>query len=368
MKKILMILAFCLLFSFPCSAENQTESTEKLLGLLSPDATESLNEMFPDFSGSGAFFEESGPSVLNFFKKVISYFLKEVKSSAKIFVILIITAILSGLTETLTEGFSAEIKNACFFATFALAASALVNSYMLCSDIAVGVIGDISVFFKALIPVLCTYLAMGGNIGLAGTISPLMFLLLQILTGIINTVFLPLINSLCALSVMNTLTSYGPVTRLIAFLKSFIKWGLSLMLTVFLGILSVQGFLGGAGDSVAIKAAKFIVGGAVPIVGGMLSESVDMAVASAGFIKNSVGALGLAGIIAIAALPVLKMLAPALMLNLCGALSEPVSSKKTADAISDIAGLMMLNLVCVLCVFMFCIVAVIMLFKSGVMV
>ncbi|MBQ8740924.1 MAG: hypothetical protein IJY79_05200, partial [Clostridia bacterium] len=89
------------------------------------------------------------------------------------------------------------------------------------------------------------------------------------------------------------LTSSGIVESV----KKISMWILSLLGTLFIGILGIQTAVNSAADSVTLRTAKFILGTSVPVAGGVLSEAVSTISASMGLLKSSVGIYGVVALI-----------------------------------------------------------------------
>ena len=56
-----------------------------------------------------------------------------------------------------------------------------------------------------------------------------------------------------------------------------------------------------------MKAAKFAISGAIPVVGGILSDAAETVLASAGILKGTVGVFGMVTILGICLIPLLQI-------------------------------------------------------------
>ena len=74
--------------------------------------------------------------------------------------------------------------------------------------------------------------------------------------------------------------------------KKLALWVLSLITTVFLGILSIQTVVNAHADNLSMRTAKFIIGSSVPVAGGVLSEALGTLTASMSLLKSTVGIYG----------------------------------------------------------------------------
>lgn len=87
------------------------------------------------------------------------------------------------------------------------------------------------------------------------------------------------------------------------------------------------GVISGTADAAAVKVTKMAISGAVPVVGGMLSNATETVLAGAAAVRSTAGVLGLLAILAITAAPFLKLGAQYLLLKLTAALCGVVGSE-----------------------------------------
>lgn len=64
------------------------------------------------------------------------------------------------------------------------------------------------------------------------------------------------------------------------------------MFTIYLGLVSIQGHITSV-DNFTVKTAKFVIGNFIPVVGGFVSDSVDILLSSSQLIKGVFGGIGL---------------------------------------------------------------------------
>ena len=65
-----------------------------------------------------------------------------------------------------------------------------------------------------------------------------------------------------------------------------------ILLTVFLGVISVQGASSAVTDGVTVKTAKFITGNFVPVIGRVFTDATDTVISASMLLKNTVGIAG----------------------------------------------------------------------------
>ena len=102
------------------------------------------------------------------------------------------------------------------------------------------------------------------------------------------------------------------------------------------GINAIYGFSVPVLDAVSLKALKFTVGSCVPVVGGLVSDTVETVLSSTKLMKNAVGTAGIISLITICFIPIIKLAVIIFMLKLASAAAEPLTDKRIANMISDI--------------------------------
>jgi len=188
--------------------------------------------------------------------------------------------------------------------------------------------------------VLVTLLVAGGNITSGGVFQPVLLMAVEITATIIKNVFMPLIYLSTIISIINNISDKIQLKRLADFIKQATTWALGSVLTIFIGIVSLQGSLGAVIDGVTSKAAKFAIGAFIPVVGKTLSDAADTVIGCTLLIKNAAGVVTLIGILVICAVPLIKLIAMILLYKAASALFEPISEKRITNCISEIAGSM----------------------------
>ena len=91
----------------------------------------------------------------------------------------------------------------------------------------------------------------------------------------------------CLVGSVNPARDLGGAANLI---KNVTVWTLGFLMTVFVGLLSVQGLVSASADTVAVRATKFAIGSLVPVVGSALSEAFNSLQGCVNLLKSSIGA------------------------------------------------------------------------------
>ena len=76
-------------------------------------------------------------------------------------------------------------------------------------------------------------------------------------------------------------------------IKKVVIWLLGLIMTIFIGVLSLQRSISVSTDSIALKAVRFAVSSSVPFVGGAVSDALATVKTSVQLIKSGIGSFGI---------------------------------------------------------------------------
>ncbi len=106
---------------------------------------------------------------------------------------------------------------------------------------------------------------------------------------------------------------------------------LKLAAAAFAAYLTVAGVLTGSVDRAELKVVKAAVSGAIPVVGGVLADTAESALAAAGALRGAVGALGVFAILAVCLTPLLRLGAQYLLYRLASFAAGLAGTKPLAE-------------------------------------
>lgn len=199
---------------------------------------------------------------------------------------------------------------------------------------------QISEYGKLLLPVMTAAMAAQGATATSGALYTATAFFDALLSSAISQLLIPLLYVYLCVSIAYSTVGDGILDSIRKLLKWLMTWGLKIILYVFTGYISITGVVGGATDAALLKAAKITISGAVPVVGGILSDASEAILVSAGVVKNSAGIYGLLAIAAIAVGPFLQIGLQYLMLKLTGGICSSFQSGSIAEVIKDFTGAM----------------------------
>jgi len=297
MKKFLIFLIVLSLFPFKCSAENteiseiyreqyELSEADRLEGNLPEDTKEFLNENSIDPQNPDWVHNLTTQNVFSHIWQFLKTGAKKpVASSFVILAVIIASAALSGM-ETCD---SSSVVN---FATVLSVAAVICIPVFSCITASVNAMQGCAVFMMAFIPVFAVIVASTGAAVTSVSMSTLLLGASQAVSFISNFVVIPLLGGFLSISIATSVSPILTKSGIADGIKKLAFWIMSLLTTVFIGILSIQTAVNASADTLATKTAKFIVGSSVPVAGAVLSEALTTITASMGMLKTSVGVYG----------------------------------------------------------------------------
>ncbi len=359
MKKLLILLLLCIPLTVCAddvddmiNAQIEKSGIGTLSEQLDKVKNHDFDEMIPDFdlTRMTKSLTKGGWSwdISVLIKRAFAFYCKELYLSLKILITLIALALACSLADNLQKSFcEGGLGEAAFFFGFFLTAAVAVKAFIACISAAAGVIDDMVVFISALVPMTLTLLAASGGVVSAGIFHPVLMLSVTAVPVIVKTVIMPLILLSAALSIADCVSGKSTVSRLAGLFKSVAKWTMGVMLTVFVGVVTIQSLAAPAIDGISVKTAKFAVGSLVPVVGSVLSETVDLVFGCSLILKNAVGITGLLVLLGICSVPLIRLIAQATMFAVAAALTEPIADKRISEMLSKLGEAVMLTFVAV---------------------
>ncbi|MDR3601887.1 MAG: stage III sporulation protein AE [Desulfosporosinus sp.] len=261
---------------------------------------------------------------------------REVLSSAPLIGKLLILAVLGAVLGQLQVAFGGSVGKTAQVMTYLVLLSIALTSFREALSIATGTIDQMVGLMQTLFPVMLTLLISMGNLTSAALFKPLIMGSLTVLATIIKTVVLPLYFLAAVLRLFNHISDQFKLSKLAGLFEFAGKLSLGVIMTVFIGVMTIQGVTGGVADSIAFRTAKYSAD-LVPVVGKFFKDAVELVITSGLLLKNAVGIIALLAIVVICLGPLVKILAMILIFRISAALIEPLGEKSLAESLQDMS-------------------------------
>ncbi len=176
-------------------------------------------------------------------------------------------------------------------------------------------------FMVVFIPVLTGIAAALGHTFTAAAVNSAILAATQLFSQLAANFLAPLSGAILGVSTAGAVHPQLKLEKISELIKKLIVWILTLLMTIFTGVLSLQTAVSAASDNAAIKTAKFMISQGVPIIGGAVSDAVNTLHSGLLILKSSVGTYGIIA----AAVLILPVLAELLCYKLAAALSQTLA-------------------------------------------
>lgn len=281
--------------------------------------------------------KDSGFNLKSALSGLMRYMWHEVLYNGHILVTIVLLSVFSMILETLQTAFerrqvSKVAYSICYMVILVLA----INSFHVAISYATEAITGMIDFMMAMVPLLFMLLASMGNAVTVTVTHPLVVFMVHTVGTVVHTVVFPLLFFSAVLHIVSSLSDKYKLTQLANLLRTISMALLGLLLTVFLGVISVKGITGSVADGVTLRAAKYLTGNFVPVVGKMFSDATDTVISASLLVKNSIGLVGVIILLFLCAFPAIKILTLALIFNLSAAVMQPLGDTPIVSCLDTI--------------------------------
>ncbi|WP_169712589.1 stage III sporulation protein AE [Parageobacillus galactosidasius] len=259
----------------------------------------------------------------------------ELQANGKLLGTLILLTVFSMVLQSLQNAFEQQtVSKVAYAVVYMVLLIIALNSFRVAMDYALDAVQTMSHFMIAMIPLLLALLASSGGVISAAFFHPIILFLMNTTGTIVEYVTLPLLFLAALLSIVSTLTDHYKVTQLAELLTKVGIGILGVILTIFLGVMSVKGATSAIADGIALRTAKFVTGNFIPVVGKMFTDAADTVVTASMLLKNTVGIVGVVILFIIAAFPALKIFAIAFIYKVSAAVMQPLGGGPVISCLS----------------------------------
>ena len=360
MKRIILIFILVLMIPNYAFAESQEEimsSTQEkfnISGFLK-EAQKYTNESFEEIDLSSMLGQAIQGKIDNnkLYKIIIKLLGKEVSSSLKILISILVIIVIHGILKAITDGLeNNSVSQIIYFVQYILIVTLIMSNFSEIIKLVKDTANDLVGFINVLIPLLLTLMVYTGNITTSTVIEPIVLAISNFVGNIIADVLIPIVLIIVTFSIVSKVSERVQVEKLSKFLKSGVVWFLGIVLTVFVGVVSLEGTLSSSVDGVTAKTAKAAISTVIPVVGKILGDVVDSVLGCGVILKNAVGFVGVIVILSICIMPIIKIGTLSIIYSLASAVVQPIADEKIVKLLDEMSGVfkLLLGILCALSV------------------
>lgn len=266
------------------------------------------------------------------------YFFQEVVANSALLVQLVILAVVCAVLQNLQGAFEGTVGKLAHVVCYLTLITIAIGSFTMAVEVGREATDRMIIFVQALLPILLTMMVALGGFTTVTLLKPFIVGSLGIFSSVINYIVIPLIFLSAVLSIVNQLLGHFRVSRLADLLRQAGIWCLGLVMTLFIGVLGIQGVIGSVADGITLRAAKFATGTFIPVIGGAFADAIDAVIGYSLLLKNSIGILGLIILFGLCLFPVLKIFAITLAFKIAGVLIQPLGDESTGEVLQNLSG------------------------------
>lgn len=260
----------------------------------------------------------------NLFIKILNIFSKDIvkalTGAISIFIIIVIMSLISSLELEEKSDVSKLAHLVCYLAIVVI----MFSTFMDVISSFKSIISSLTTIMQVISPFLMGVIMATGKITSIGVIKPMLLFIASAIGFLINYIVVPFICISVSLNIISNISENLNLNKLSKLFNTSSIWVVSVTLTIFLGVLSLETTLTSSVDSLAIKATQTAVSNFVPVVGKFFSDSFETVIGATHIIANVGGIIGIIVIFVISIIPILKIFSIMLIYTLLASLAEPI--------------------------------------------
>lgn len=284
-------------------------------------------------------------------KNIKVLFFDELKSSIKVSMIILVLALLSSLLKSLDNSFSSNaVSQITTYIVFITMVSLTLMGFKDVLEICNNTIDSTIGIMKVIMPILIALLTVMGCPITSTVLNPIFIGGVTFINVIFKQIIFVSISVAFAVLVVNNISKNIKLKKLSSFIKQMNLVCIGAMFTIYLGLVSIQGIYVTSIDNFTVKTAKFAIGNFIPVVGGFVSDSVDILLSSSHLIKGVFGGIGLILLVGICLAPVIKIASIILVYKVSSIAVEPIGEDSISSFLNEVANLMTILLACIIAI------------------
>lgn len=364
MKKIMILIILIILIPNVVFAETEEETEEEIMETTQDkfNISEFINEaekytgdVLGDIDLNDMLNNAIKGNIDNktIYQKILKLLGSEVNSSLKILISVLVIIVIHGILKSVTDNLeNNDISKIIYFVQYILIVTLVMANFTEIIKLVKDTASDLVGFINLLLPLLLTLMVYTGSIATSTILQPIILFTINFIGNIIQDMLIPIMLIIVVFAIISKISDRVQIEKISKFLKSSVVWFLGIVLTVFVGIVSLEGTLSSSVDGITAKTAKAAVSSVIPVVGKILGDVIDSVLGCGVILKNAVGIIGVIIIIGICILPIIKIGTLSIIYSLASAIVEPIADGKIVKLLDEMSGVfkILLAILCTLSV------------------
>ena len=273
-------------------------------------------------------------------ESTVSVFLSEIRTLVSLMRNMLIITLLCAILRNLSASFSKKsVSELAFFINFIIIVMILISSFNAGLSIMRDLISTECSLMEAAVPVMITMLAVSGNVTSAYILNPVIAFVITAISRFVRDILAPVINVAAILHLLNFISEKNSLSKLSEFMIKTISWVLKGSAVLFMFIFSLQGISAPIINNAAVKTARSALN-VVPVVGAVLSGTVDSVLYWTGAVKSGLMVALIFVVFMLCLVPILKLAAFIAVFKITAAVLQPVGDSRVVSAVDSIGSYM----------------------------
>ncbi|MGI6422220.1 MAG: stage III sporulation protein AE [Syntrophomonadaceae bacterium] len=262
---------------------------------------------------------------------------REVVANTGLLAKLLILAVISALLINLQSAFSSDVARISYLACFLALCAIAISSFKLVLGVGQQTIENMLTFMIGMLPQMLVLTAGLGNINASVMLFPLLMTASTAFANAINIIVFPLIIMSAILSIVNHMSETIKVDKMAKFFYEMARITLGFFLTLFVGIMTLRALYASVLDKVALRTTRYLSDNAIPVIGKMFSDTIEVAAGYVVMLKQALSIFGVLIILGLILMPLIKIAAIALIYKAASAIAEPLGDSRTASILESMS-------------------------------
>ena len=202
-------------------------------------------------------------------------------------------------------------------------------------------IENLTMYMRAVIPVMGSLFCAGGNVGAAAASSASLTAAVTLMEHAMGVCLLPVLRVCLGIAIVRCVGGGLCLDGVGSFIRGIFTTGMGLMTVLFGVMMGVQTKLALASDGTAARTVKFAVANMIPVIGGAAGEAMRAVVGSIGTVRTGAGAVAVIGILLTVLPAVIRLLVYRLVFGAAGVLAGVLGAEgeqKIASEMKEMLG------------------------------
>lgn len=257
------------------------------------------------------------------FKYVWDQFRTALKKPLKAFASIMAVILVAAFIESMEDSISGKSLSKIFGVICVLISVGIISNAVSESiNTAAEALNSGGVFMMGYVPVFAGITASSGSVTSAVSYNILLLLVAETAVQLSGELIIPVLSVCMAMGIVESINPDFHLSGITEAVKNVVTFVLGFIMTIFIGLLSLQSIVGASADTLGVKAAKFMVSNCIPVVGGAIADTYTTVKSSLGLLRGGAGFFGIAAIFLIILPPILEIAAIKLMLTAADVVSE----------------------------------------------